>query len=267
MKEFSLTNTITVFQSALWKLNSIHVQGYNTSLIFDPAYLPHEIQFILTKSSSEVWKENYVICTHGDYDHIVGIDWFENFKSVGSKAMNDKKDKARVIKQVVDFDQEFYVQRPYPIRFPDLNLVLDVQENLKCTLGTLEIHAFKAAGHTNDGMFIIIPEYKLWIAGDYLSDIEFPFVEDSMDEYLITLERASQIVDTYDIEYMIPGHGSSASTKDEIHRRIEQSKKYILSLQNDKVPHWKDTWGNSPFDLFLDKMHLKNISHVRSQSV
>lgn len=258
-----VSNSITVFQSALWQLNSIHIHYLDTTIVFDPAYLPGEIQAINEKAINALWTKRILAYTHGDFDHIVGSHWFEDFQQVGSLAMAKREGLSQILSQIETFDQENYIKRPYPISYPDLDQLLDVKDSQSIKLGSVEVIVFKAGGHTTDGLFYIIPELKVWIAGDYLSDIEFPFIEDSVKEYYDTLERAKNIVNEYDIDFLIPGHGSVAFTKSEITYRIKSSLNYLDSLDSIAVPDWRVSWGQSSFGNFLDKMHLKNITLVK----
>lgn len=263
-----LNSEIQIFQSHWWQLNSIVCCKNSTSLIWDPAYDQQELNFIIKASSKLNSTHHFLLFTHGDYDHIVGESCFPGYLKVGSERMEEKKNKKEVLKQVEETDHEFYVVRDKPLLFPDLDLKISSDHPSIKTLGGLEVHFYPAGGHTSDGLFTIIPELGLWVAGDYLSDIEFPFVEDRIDNYYHTLSMARTILDKYQIDYMIPGHGHPAISKKEIDSRIQCSENYLISLtSDDPVPDWKDSWGYSPFHRFLDKMHSKNINHVRSQSL
>jgi len=257
-----VSDSIQVFQSALWQLNSTCIHYLDTTIVVDPAYLPTEIQLISDFASHSRWDKRYIVYTHGDFDHIVGSHCFEGFEHVGSMAMADRPDTGRVITQIEVFDQENYISRPQPMGYPELDHKLNISESQTIKLGSIEICVYKAGGHTADGLFYIIPELKLWIAGDYLSDIEFPFIEDSIEEYNRTMARATKIVNEFEIDFIIPGHGSIAFTKEEIASRIERSINYLDSLRNKVKPDWRASWGHSPFEIYLNKMHQNNLGQL-----
>ena len=257
-----VSDFIQVFQSALWQLNSTYIHYQGTTMVFDPAYLPNEIQLISNLCPQAQKGKRYIVYTHGDFDHVVGCQSFEGFEQVGSKAMADRPDIQRVLIQMEAFDHENYISRPYPVGYPELDHKLIISESHTIRLGTIEILVYKAGGHTADGLFYIIPDLKLWIAGDYLSDIEFPFIEDGIDQYFRTMARATKIVNEFEIDFMIPGHGSIAFTKEEIVSRIERSINYLDSLRNKVIPDWRVSWGHSPFETYLDKMHQNNLAKL-----
>jgi len=256
-----------IFQSRWWQLNSILCNLHSTTLIWDPAYDPFELEAILIQAAKFESSSKYLLFTHGDYDHIAGGVNFEDYQLVGSTAFRDKSDKEQVIQQINNLDHEFYVERKKPVTFPVLDIPIVPANPTILKLGNLEVIFFRAAGHTPDGLFTLVPELGLWVAGDYLSDIEFPFVEDELKDYLATLETARRLLDDYAIKVMVPGHGNPAYSKDEILKRIDHSERYVNSLTQDTTPDWRTTWGSSPFHHFLDKMHLKNIAHVRSATL
>jgi len=263
-----LDNRIQIFQSHWWQLNSILCQENLTTLVWDPGYDQLELEMISKAAGKINSTGHYLIFTHGDFDHIAGETSFKGYNRIGSAAMDAKRNKAEVLLQIENLDHEFYIKRTIPPAFPVLDQKIFPANPSIHKLGNLEVHFYQAAGHTADGLFTIVPEIGLWVAGDYLSDIEFPFVEDQLDHYFDTLTIAREIIADYKIEVMVPGHGRPSYSSEDILSRINHSEDYLVSLTHpDPVPDWKTSWGHSPFFTLLDKMHQKNIDHARSQSL
>lgn len=260
-----LSEYIQVYQSPFWQLNSCLVQHLGTSIAWDIAFTTPEIYGILDQVRDVHSIEKFHIYTHGDYDHIVAYPYLEGFVHLASEAMTERNDKQHSIDKLRRADHEFYFERPYEYAYPSIEKIVlkdCIQESVQ--LGSLEAIILKAGGHTGDGIFTVIPELSLWVAGDYLSDIEFPFIEDSIDEYFKTLDLADKILQDHQPEFMIPGHGSySCSIRDTKHR-IDQSRSYLDSLIKPDIKDWRASWGHSPFETILDKIHLENIHRVRS---
>lgn len=263
-----IDENIVVFQSAFWQLNSTCALDSGTTFVWDPAYTPTEMEAIYRRSNRDQGAHRYLIYTHGDFDHIVAGTLFDQFIRVGSQEMEAKKNKTASCNQIAAVDQEFYISRPDPVQFPRLELKIKADLPFKIRLGDTDVCFFKAGGHTIDGIFTVIPALGLWVAGDYLSDIEFPFIEDDIQAYFNTLDTAKAILKEFEIKTMVPGHGSIAKDRADILARINQSFQYLESLLTKKdIKDWRESWGYSPFGAFLDKMHLKNIEHVRAQHV
>ncbi|HNR07444.1 MAG TPA: MBL fold metallo-hydrolase [Saprospiraceae bacterium] len=256
-----------IFQSCFWQLNSVVYHENKTVLCWDPAYSAAEIERIRAAMDPSGIVDHYLLYTHGDYDHIAGDSAFTGPLRVGSFGMAERRDKAEALGLIEAVDHEYYVRRDFPPRFPKLDIKVEDKGPSTQRLSDVEVHFFPAPGHTADGLFTLIPSMGLWIAGDYLSDIEFPFVTD-LGAYAQTLETASRILEDFPIEVMVPGHGNVALRRAEILDRIERSKAYLGSLEgSERIKPWQESWGTSPFYSFLDKMHEKNIQQVRSQNL
>lgn len=265
---FKISDQITVFQSALWQLNSCLCHDGDTQVLWDPAYSDKEIDEIYSSLYRSNAKEHYLIYTHGDYDHIAGDAQFPQFQKIGSKHMALRPEKDQILSQIHQVDHEFYIDRLHTLQYPSLDMTVDLSKPVHKRLGNIDAIFLEARGHTADGMITVIPELKIIVAGDYLSDIEFPFIEDSLEEYYKTLDRLTDMMNTFDLEFMVPGHGNVALTRTEIEDRIYRSKNYLVSLMSgDDIPDWRKSWGESPFGLYLDKVHQKNIAYVRAQNI
>lgn len=257
----------SVFQSRWWQLNSVLCNHRLTTLIWDPAYDQIELDNLSEQASKFESDSRFIIYTHGDYDHIAGGPDFQGYKQVGSVGLEVRKDKNRVVQQIENLDHEFYIKRKAAVTFPTLDIKISTASPCQLRLGNLEACFYHAGGHTQDGLFTIIPELGLWVAGDYLSDIEFPFVEDKLEEYFVTLDTARQILQDHEVKVMVPGHGNPAFTREDVQARIDASERYLNSLTQANIPDWRTSWGPSPFHLFLDTMHQKNSKHAGSQVV
>ena len=91
-----------------------------------------------------------------------------------------------------------------------------------------------APGHTEDGLFTVIEPYGIFLAGDYVSDVEFPFISDSYKDYVDTIHKAGKILLGSNISTLVPGHGTTTQSKDEIKKRLHLAKYYLERLPHDK---------------------------------
>ena len=262
-------DSITIFESALYQTTSTVIQHPNFVLIVDPNWLPIEIEAIQNfVKKIQNSRPIYLLFTHSDYDHIIGYQAFPNAKIIASKAFQEQPQKDKIIQQILDFDDENYITRSYPIEFPKVDIITSVDQE-KIMIEGVEFVFYQALGHNDDGIFTIIPSLNIFLCGDYLCDVEFPFIYLSGLEYLETLKKADQIINQYELEFLIAGHGNFSKTKSEMLTRVNDSKKYIedliFSIKN-----------NSTFDLdsFLEKYnypkgmrssHFKNIEILRNE--
>lgn len=244
-------STTTIFESALYQTTSTVINLDNFILIIDPNWLPIEIETIQThvekiKNSKPI----YLLFTHSDYDHIIGYRAFPSAKVIASKAFQNNPDKEKTIAQINNFDDENYILRNYPIEYPIVDIVVsgDFQ---KIEIEGIEFIFCQAVGHNSDGIFTMIPSLGIFIAGDYLCEVEFPFIYVSGFQYLETLLKAKKIIEQFDPIILIPGHGLFSKNKKEILDRVNEAEKYI----NDLIFSIKN---KTPFDLdlLLKKYHF-----------
>ena len=226
-----LRNDIRVFTSAIYQTNSIVIKAPNAVFVIDPCWLPGEVESI-RKHVDEIRgsRKVYLIFTHSDYDHIIGYGAFPDAKVIASKSFARKQDKQKDVDAAIAWDAEHYISRDYPIVYPEVSREIDMDGKALHYSGTV-MTFYLAPGHTAEGMFIIWEPAGLFIAGDYLSDIEFPFIEDSITKYRRTMNKVDRILRAHQIKWMVPGHGSVAGAKDEIIVRRDNAIEYLDDLE------------------------------------
>ena len=86
------------------------------------------------------------------------------------------------------------------------------------------------------------PDRGLLIVGDYLSNVEFPFVYHSVSDYRRTLTTLEEILTQGGVRLLISGHGDPTDDRREMQRRIDDSRRYLDDLEH-------SVRGDRPFDL------------------
>ncbi|MGE6489164.1 MBL fold metallo-hydrolase [Paenisporosarcina sp. NPDC076898] len=263
---------LTVFQSALWKTTSSVVETDDLVLVVDPTWLPLEIleiqEFVASIRND---KELYLLFTHGDFDHIIGYQAFLDAKVIGSKGMQEHPRKQYKLDLIQHFDNEYYIERPYPIEFPTLDLVIE-KDGQQLILGNTILTFYLSPGHTHDGLFTVIEPLGIWITGDYLSDFELPYLFDSAKAYLETLQKAHLVLDSHNINVLVPGHGQPTGQEDEMKRRIDLAQDYLERLigavKSEDTEAILALEKEIPFPSnFTKECHLKNVEIIRSEQM
>ena len=225
--------TVRVFQSALFQTNATVVTTDDLVLVVDPNWLPDEIaeirRFALEKAAAT--KPIYLLFTHSDYDHIIGYGAFRDIAAgvIASEAFDESLEKALKLQQIHVFDDEYYIERSYPIEYPSVSDIIR-HDGQKWTLGKTELTFFHADGHNADGIFTIV-NGRIWLAGDYLCGVEFPYIYHSSTAYEATLAKIEPILQQFDIQLFVNGHGDIATDHAEIFRRKKDAHEYIEALR------------------------------------
>ncbi len=263
------TPNLKVFESSLYRTTTTLFSNQDLCLLVDPNWLPQEIHHIKEYvDNASRNRRLHILFTHSDYDHIIAFRAFDNAEVIASAAFQENPAKNKSVQDILDFDDKNYIERPYPIEYPEVNQVIK-EDGQQLHFGETQLTFYHAGGHTNDGLFTLIEPYGIWIAGDYLSNVEFPFIYDSSSAYLKTIERTEMILASHHISRLIPGHGDMTENTDEIQQRISDSKNYIAELREsikNKTEFDTAKWMSKyPFPKFIEKAHLDNIELIKKE--
>ncbi|MDG5786797.1 MBL fold metallo-hydrolase [Evansella sp. AB-P1] len=264
---------VTVFQSSIVQTNSTVIETEDMILVVDPAWLPSEVEMLrveVEKLIREADRPVYLLFTHSDFDHVLGYGAFPKAKTIASIGVKEHSAKEEIVKKIKAFDDEIYVKRQYEIEFPQINHVI-VEDGQKLTLGATVLTFYRAPGHTADGIFTVIDSLGIFIGGDYLSDQEFPFIENRKD-YERTLVKAAGIVENHPITLYIPGHGQPTDDTREIIRRQQNDLQYIRKLTElfsvgNKKNELEEHINQYEFIEGIRQEHDKNMEVVKKEIV
>ena len=256
-------STTTIFESALYQTTSTVINLEKFILIVDPNWLPIEIETIQAHVEKiRNFKPIYLLFTHSDYDHIIGYRAFPEAKVIASEAFQNNREKEKIITQINNFDDENYILRNYPIEYPTVDIIVsgDFQ---KIEIEGIKFIFCQAVGHNSDGVFTLIPSLGIFIAGDYLCEVEFPFIYVSGTQYVEALEKAKKIIRQFEPKILIAGHGLFSNNKKEMLDRVKEAEKYIFeiifSIKN-KIPF--------DLDSLLKKYHFpKNMLRAHEKNL
>ncbi|MHB9094603.1 MAG: MBL fold metallo-hydrolase [Eubacteriales bacterium] len=270
---YQLVQDIYIYQSSMWQTNSSVILNEAANVVIDPCYFPVEIQVIADFVNRKKSFNKYIIFTHSDFDHIVGYQYFKGAKLIGQEEVSFC-DRESQLMQLREIDQTYYINRKIPFVFP--NLDKSFTRDYRIPLKEDEIVLVHAPGHTGDSSFVISRGKMVMFAGDYMSDLEFPFIYFNSGAYLKSLNMAGRLVEDFDIEYVVPGHGDIAKGRKEIFDRIDSDKEYLLAL-TDKAQELliqglqereitevltDIKYRNEPIEGAMIKMHIENVKLV-----
>lgn len=262
-------STTTIFESALYQTTSTVINLERFILIVDPNWLPLEIANIQTHVEKiRESKPIYLLFTHSDYDHIIGYRAFPGAKIIASKAFQNNPDKEKIIEQINNFDDENYILRNYPIEYPKVNIIVSGNFQ-KIKIENTAIVFCQAIGHNPDGILTMIPSLGIFITGDYLCEVEFPFIYVSGFNYLETLKKAINIINQFEPKILIPGHGLISKNKKEMLRRAFEAEKYIddliSSIKENKTYDFKTFLNKYNFPKNMISAHEKNLKILENE--
>lgn len=206
MQVLAIHPDVVVAKSVAWQTTCTIVHHGDESFVVDSPLHAEELGSLPTLLEQMGWGVSGLLSTHGDFDHLLGRLAFPQ-AALGvceTTAARLKAEMGAAARRLREFDEEQYIERPQPLRLGDLQ-ALPVPGRLD--IGDEQIELVPADGHTHDGMALWLGWAKVLIAGDYLSPVELPWLQEqgSREGYLATLGRLKPYVEQ--AVWVVPGHG------------------------------------------------------------
>jgi glyoxylase-like metal-dependent hydrolase (beta-lactamase superfamily II) len=206
LRAVALHADVIAVTSRAYATGCVLVRSGAEAFCVDSPVFPDELEILPAIAQQAGFAVVGLLATHADWDHLLGRHAFPEVplgaaESSAARLINEPGAAQRELRE---FDEEFYVERP-PLSLPSAQR-LPVPGQVEVGDQTLELQP--ADGHTVDGMAIWVPWARVLIAGDYLSPVEIPMVSDrggSAAAYLATLGRLEPWVEQAD--HVVPGHG------------------------------------------------------------
>lgn len=231
---------VLTHQSELLQNNTVVVQGRRGVLLIDPGTTGTEMACLASDLRESGQPVVAGFSTHPDWDHVL---WHADLGEAprhgtarGAAAMRDLRShadwKARVFEGLPPEIAEDIPLDPF-------GLISGLPA------GTAQVpwdgpkvriieHPAHAPGHAA----LLIEEVGVLVAGDMLSDVFIPMLDDfdntndPIEEYLVGLRLLEGAADGVDV--VIPGHGS-VGRDDQVRARIELDRAYVQALRDGDV--------------------------------
>ena len=207
MKAVGLHPDVFVVTSRIWQTTCTLVKSGGEAFCIDSPVLPDELELLPAIAAQAGFEVVGCVATHADWDHLLGRYAFAGapLGMAESSAARLRGEPGAAQRELRDFDEEHYVERPAPLQLPGTQ-ALPVPGH--CAVGERELELHPSDGHTADGMALWIPWASVLVCGDYLSPVEIPWISPggSVSAYLATLTRLEPLVSR--AAHVVPGHGS-----------------------------------------------------------
>jgi glyoxylase-like metal-dependent hydrolase (beta-lactamase superfamily II) len=207
VRAVSLHPDVLVVTSALLHVNCVIVRGGEETFVIDSPVLPDELDALpALLEQARFAAPSGLLATHGDWDHLLARLAFPGVAlgCAESTAERLRAAPGEAQRELRAFDEDLLIERPRPLA---LGSVQALPVPGRCEIGDRELELHDARGHTPDGMALLVPWAGVLIAGDYLSTVELPTLNDGGDVegYLATLERLRPLLARS--AHVVPGHG------------------------------------------------------------
>jgi glyoxylase-like metal-dependent hydrolase (beta-lactamase superfamily II) len=222
-----LSPDLWVAQSDYWATNSGIFLSDGQAVLIDPAVSVDEIDAIARFVSQQGAEPKWLVLTHSHGDHVLGPERFPGLRTIAQARYLDMvaRDQDRIAAGIAKWEADMGRTRQTAFSVPVPDETFKVERTLK--VGRLALRLLHVPGHAADQLAVYEPERRCLWASDILSDLEIPFVSDSLAAY----ERTLATLAGYDVRLLVPGHGRATSDPAEIQARLADDRAYLAELR------------------------------------
>jgi glyoxylase-like metal-dependent hydrolase (beta-lactamase superfamily II) len=239
LRAVSISPDALVVTSAFWQTNATALRSGEEAMLIDSPYLPDELDALPGVLAGAGFEPDGLLATHADFDHLLGRIAYPGMTLGLAESSVERMHRSpgEAQRELRQYDAEFYIERSTPLALGQVQ-ALPVPGSVE--IGDRELELHPAEGHTADGMAIFDRERGLLIVGDYLSDVEIPWLHGTLADYRATLARLAPLVEV--AETVVPGHGAPHARETTL-RLLDEDVAYLDALEagEQRLPEGRDT--------------------------
>ena len=197
----SLSESATWWPSTLWQTTTLELRRDGRRVLVDPGISRWEIEQVVDASELPV---SHVVVTHADWDHVMGLGLLAEAEVVASAGAAARIASGEVRESVGREATEMYVE---PFALDGLRVDRPLKLPVDAEIGGWHAICRPAPGHTEDGMSVWLPEQRLLVVGDHLSELEIPWAYSSVSDLRDTVATLVGVIERERPEWVVIGHG------------------------------------------------------------
>jgi glyoxylase-like metal-dependent hydrolase (beta-lactamase superfamily II) len=220
---------VLVATSAIMSTTSTLLVGDGETLLIDPCWLPSELDGLAEAIEDRGVEVVGGFATHAHYDHLL---WHERFGAAPRWASRATAALAR--DERAELLEGLGAAFPRPLadlmgRVQGVDAVIPPDSVPDGFGPELVIHDGHAPGHTA----VWLPDQRVLIAGDMLSDLELPlpFAPDDLEAYVTALDLLAGYAARAAV--VVPGHGTPGG---DAQLRLDADRRYLDDVVAGRVP-------------------------------
>ncbi len=221
---------VRVRQSSAFWMNSTLLLHHDHAVVVDAGVLPSELDDLARAVRESGAAAVTLVFTHAHWDHVLGRPGWPGARTLAHDrfAAEVRRDAARIQAEAERCAGE------HGERFAKAFAAFAPDD----AISGLHFHPLRpwrlvfrdAFGHSSSQLCVHLPEERVLIAGDMLSDIEVPILDGPPQVYERTLEALRPLVDGGTVEHLVPGHGAVARGAAAARERLERDLDYLRAL-------------------------------------
>ena len=221
---------IHVRQSRAFWMNSVVLLDRGHTVIIDPGVLPSELDDIERVVAEAKPKALTLLFTHSHWDHALGRPWWPEAHTIAHDRFADeirstREEIARAAQEIAAKHGETWTRGYEPFR-PD-----EPVSGLRfLKLDPWRLVLRDAPGHSQSQLTVHLPDRRLLISADMLSNIEIPILDGPVAPFRETLQELQLLAENGAIITVVPGHGAIAGGRNMVLERFKRDLEYLGAL-------------------------------------
>jgi glyoxylase-like metal-dependent hydrolase (beta-lactamase superfamily II) len=229
MRAVAVHPQAVVVTSRLWQTTATALRSGEEALLVDSPYFPDELELLPELLRQAGFEVDGLVATHGDFDHLLGRLALPALALGVAETTGERlrAEPGAPQRELRDQDASLYVRRGAPLT---LGAVQELPVPGRLELGDAELELHPTVGHSPDGLALMARWAGVLVVGDYLSDVEIPWIQagGSLQGYRETLARLAPLVEA--AEVVVPGHGALQDREGAL-RRLDEDVDYLDALE------------------------------------
>jgi len=228
-----LGGSVWVRQSRAFQMNSVALFDAAHTVLVDPGVLPSEIEDIAARVRTIGPAGITLVMTHAHWDHVLGRAQWPAARVIAHDRF--ATDLERTMQWIDAESQKIGAEHgeTYARRFEPFRANLRVSGQHFAKLEPWRVVFRDAFGHSDSQLSLHLPEQRVLIAADMLSDIEIPTLNVPASVYRATLATLEPLFSGGAVETLIPGHGAVARGHEAASERLRRDLAYLENLERE----------------------------------
>jgi glyoxylase-like metal-dependent hydrolase (beta-lactamase superfamily II) len=219
-----------VRQSRAFWMNSVVLADAAHTVVVDPGVLPSELDDLRAFTEKLSPRAITLLFTHAHWDHVLGRPSWPKARTVAHDraAAEMKRDEATIRGDAEAIAAKHGERWAAPFAAFRVDDAVSGLRFMKLDRWKLVLR--DAPGHSDSQLSAHLPDRRILIAADMLSDIEIPTLNGPVAPYRETLQALLLLAENGAIETIVPGHGAVARGTDAVIERFHRDLVYLKAL-------------------------------------
>ena len=224
---------IAVHQSYFMQTNGVVVRGHAGVLLVDPGIHGTELAALADELFENGEEVSVGFSTHPHWDHLL---WHPR---LGSATRYGTAQCAATVEARLEIGRNMAGESAEDVSLDLFGAIIALPPETKyIPWDGPRVRIVEHQAHAPGHAALLIENERVLLAGDMVSDVLIPLLDlnggrNPVEDYLDGLARIEQIAS--EVDMFIPGHGSAGSG-DELRRRIDRDRAYVVALRDGHDP-------------------------------